>query len=443
MKAFKNDFLNNSLIMLNGTVVSQILNLIMTPFMSRLYTPADYGQYSVISSLTLILSVAASGKYDLAIMQEKEGKNKKDTYNLAMMLTIGFSGVIFIFGIFAKLLNIGTFVISDYFILSFFVFFTTANSIINIWLNSEGHFRQISKNRIIYSLSNLVGIIFFGIIHLGYKGIIYASLLAYLLQFFYVYYFLSRQIAYHNIYSFNRTGMIKQAKKYKKFPLYQMPALLLNSASSNLPVLLFTQLLGETISGYYSMTIKIINLPMSLIGNAIGEVYYNKATQYKEDEKKLEKLTWTIYTKLIILGSCGMGVIAALGDILFSFVLGKEWEMAGEYARILSPWYFLVFITSPFSYLFPILGKQKQNLFLNIVMLISRVMTIILGVIIFVDDHLKIIIIFSCSGTLLWLWVNCYILHLSGIKKYKSFLFSVGAFISGVVIFMCIRSILF
>lgn len=441
MKAFKNDFLNNSLIMLNGTVISQILNLVMTPFMSRLYSPTDYGKYAVISSLTLIFSVVASGKYDLAIMQENNSKKRKDIYNLAMLFTLGFSSLIFIVGIGAKILNIGNLLFSDYFVLSFFVFFTTSNSIINLWLNSEGHFKQISKNRILYSLSNLIGIIIFGIIQLGYKGIIYASLIAYLLQFVYVYRYLLRQTAYHKG-RFNKTNMIEQLKKYKNFPLYQMPALLLNSASSNLPVLLFTRFLGETTSGYYSMTIKVINLPMSLIGNAVGEVYYNKATQYRQDKKKLAKLTWTIYTKFVVLGSCGMAILTSFGDVLFSFVLGSQWEMAGEYARILSPWYFMVFITSPFSYLFAILDKQKENLFLNIIMLFSRVVTIIVGVAVFIDNHMKIMILFSCSGTLLWLWVNCYILNLSGIQKYKSFLYSIGTYIGAVVIFTCIRHIL-
>jgi len=426
LKSIKqNKILRNSIILINGTIISQIINIIMSPIMSRLYSPEDFGNYSTITAIVLIIAIIANGKYDLAIMDSKDdNKERKATYYLGMLLTIITCIIVLIGGsILLKINLIHNYGILDLILITIFTFFASNNSILNVWLNKSGQYKQISRNRIIYSIVNILGIIIFGILKLGYLGIVFSVLLSYLTQCIYVYAFLNRKTNFFD-YKFDFNEIKNQAKKHIKFPKFQMPSLLLNTASTQMPILLLTQYFGNQVSGWYAMTIKIINLPMTIVGNSIGEVYFKEASEIesKGDRKRLSEFTYNTFKKLLIIGLIPMTLLIGYGDILFSFVLGQEWEMAGIYAMILAPWYYVVFITSPFTHLFTILNIQKKNLIINIVMLISRILCIIIGAVLFASNSLYTIIIFAVIGFFIWTILNGYLFKLVNISYKKSVL---------------------
>lgn len=94
-----NKILKNSLILINGTVISQVINVILSPIMSRLYNPDDFGKYSTITAVVVLTTVIANGKYDLAIMNSNDNeKERKATYYGAMLLTLIVCILIMLFG---------------------------------------------------------------------------------------------------------------------------------------------------------------------------------------------------------------------------------------------------------------------------------------------------------------------------------------------------------
>lgn len=402
--------MKNSLVLINGTIISQIINVIMSPFMSRLYTPEDFGKYSTITAIIIIVTVIANGKYDLAIMDSKDNaKQRKDTYYGGMIFTITISFIILLCGIVFSILSWINYSIIDVLAIAIFTFFSSNNSIVNIWLNKNGFYKQISRNRIIYSAVNFIGILIFGIFRFRYLGIVFSVFFAYLIQFLYVYNFLHNKTNF-NKFKFNRKDTIAQLKKHIKFPKFQMPALLLNNASTQLPVLLFNKFLGNAVSGWYSMTVKVINLPMTIVGSAIGDVYFKEASEiYINDKERLKSFTYNTFKKLRLLGLIPMCALVGYGDVLFSFVLGSNWNMAGIYAMLLAPWYYITFVTSPFTHLFTVLNEQKKNLIVNIIMLSSRVISIILGFLIWGAESLYTVALFSMVGFIIWVLLNGYL----------------------------------
>lgn len=329
-----------------------------------------------------------------------------------------------------------SYTVLDMIIIAIFTLFASNNSIINIWLNKSGHYKQISKNRVIYSLIQAIGIIACGFLKMEYIGIVTSVLLAYIGQFIYTYSFLYTKTDFRK-YGYNKNDVIEQLKKHIKFPKFQMPSLLLNNASTQMPVILFNNLYNSTISGWYSMTVKIINLPMSVIGSAIGEIYFKEASEIsaKGDKKRLSEFTYNTFKKLLLIGIIPMGVICAYGDILFEFVLGEQWRMAGVYAMFLAPWYFMVFVTSPFTHLFTVLNQQNKNLILNIIMLLSRVITIVVGFLIFKEQSIYTILIFAIVGFFIWVFTNGYLFKLVDIPYKKSITSTIVIFLGACIIF--------
>lgn len=441
-KISSNKFIKNSLILINGTIISQIINVIMSPFMSRLYSPEDFGKYSTLTAIIIIITVVVNGKYDLAIMDSNDtDKERKATYYGGMILTIISCLIILIIGCIVVVTGLVNYSILDIFMIVIFTFFSSNNSIINIWLNKNGFYKQISRNRIIYSLINFIGIIVLGILQYGYLGIMFSVLLAYFGQFIYVYYFLYKRTNFPE-FKFSKDETIKQLKKHIKFPKFQMPALLLNSASTQVPVLLFNSFWGNAVSGWYSMTVKIINLPMTIIGNAIGDIFFKEASEiYVKNKSRLKIFTYNLFDKMRLVGLIPMCALIGYGDVLFSFVLGEEWRMAGIYSRILAPWYYMIFITSPFTHLFAILNKQNKNLIVNIIMLASRVLAILIGFFIWNTESIYTIALFSLVGFIIWIVLNGYLFKQVNISYNKTIMKTTIIFVIASVISILSRMI--
>lgn len=431
-KIQKNKLLKNSLLLINGTIISQAINILISPILSRVYSPSDFGAFSNINAIVLICIVIANGKYDLAIMNSTDDEKKcKATYYLAMFITILFCSMIIILGMVLKIINIDIFSYLEIISIAIMIFFGSNNSIINIWLNRNRLYKHITRNRIIYSVVYALLSITLGSIGMGYKGFLYATITAYAVQFIYVYIMLFKKTNFFK-YKMDAKLIKLQLIRYKDYPRYQMPALLLNSSSTQIPIMLFNSFWGSDVSGWYAMTVKIISLPLTIVGNAIGDIFFKEASEIYAagDKEHLKRFTYKTFKTLLFIGIIPMSIILIYGDILFKIILGQEWYMAGIYAMVLSPWYFMVFVTSPFTNLFPILEKQKSNLFLNVIMLLSRILAIVIGFLIFKEVSIYTVVLFGIVGFLMWIYTNGYVLKLVNISYKKSIIITLGIFIS-------------
>src|SRR5690606_28082706 len=89
----KSKFTRNILTLLTGSTLAQAIPIAITPILTRIYTPSDFGVFAIFLAITTILGSIANGRYELAIiLPEKEG----DAINIAV-LGIAICGAIFAF----------------------------------------------------------------------------------------------------------------------------------------------------------------------------------------------------------------------------------------------------------------------------------------------------------------------------------------------------------
>jgi O-antigen/teichoic acid export membrane protein len=192
------------------------------------------------------------------------------------------------------------------------------------------------------------------------------------------------------------------AWRYKKFPIINSWSSLLGKASTQIPVILFSSFFSTNVAGYYSLSHRILNLPMGLIGQSVGQVFLERAAKSRNNIQELQRLSLGIYKKLLLIGSIIMSFVTFYGDIIFPFVFGKEWVIAGKYAQWISLWLIFVFAASPLSHLYSILERQGEGFLTNIVMFLSRIIVILIASLIGISD-IKVIAAFSLLGAILWI----------------------------------------
>ena len=381
-KLHRSEFLRNVGTLMSGTAIAQAIPVLASPILSRLYTPDDFGILALFMAISIVISVIATGRYELAIMLPEEKRDASNILALAVILTF-FTSIITL---------VLVLVLKDY-VANFFddpgiknwlyfipvvVLFTGLYNTFNYWSTRHKTFKRNAASRISQSTvmvgTNLgMGFAKYGAAGLvaGYIAgqIVAATVLAW--KTLKNYSELSRDISRHLI--------LANAKKYRNFLRINTPHAFIGSLQDHGIVYVIMAFFNKAILGSYSFAFRLVTAPASLIGSSIYQVFYQKATAALQEGQDIQAMVLRIYRNLFVIGLPIFAILFFFGPPIFSFVFGEQWVMAGEIAQIIAPWLFLNFIATPVSCITVIMNKQWQGMMLSIADLFLKVIAIVIG----------------------------------------------------------------
>ena len=316
----KGDFFKNVLTLITGTTIAQVVPLLSYPLLTRLYTPSDFGLLGVFVSIYTILSVFATGKYELAIVLAKKNKEAVTLVYICLIINIVFSLflllVIIIFN--NKILDLSGnqslgywlyFIPLVVFLLGIFQTFTYYNT-------REEAFKEISKSRIAKSISLSTVQVLVGISKFSSIGLILGNIVS---NFTSNLNLIKTFIKKEGV-KINNSIKIKELKevsrKHINFPKYILFSTLLNTASVQLPIIIFSIYYSSSFVGQFTLSQKVLSLPMILIGGAIGQVYYQKIAKNSSDNI-VGDMTMKLYKVLLSIGIVPLVFVLFFGDSVF------------------------------------------------------------------------------------------------------------------------------
>jgi len=414
----KTSFAGDVLKLVSGTAFAQLLGILASPILTRMYAPEAFGLVAIFTSITSILGVVVCLRYELAIMLPESDEEAANLLGISLMFTVlitllTFSIVWWGGGILLRWLNAPK--LAPYLWLApVAVFFAGIFTSLNYWNSRTKKFGRLSIARVTASLATTTAQLGAGFAGYATGGMmigasIGGSVLATTV--------LGGQIWRddRNVFmkSIRLHDLTKGIKRYRKFPLYDTWSGLLNTISVQLPALLLSSFFSPLTVGLYALGYRLLNVPMSLIGSAIGQVFYQRAS-VANIEQKLGSVVKNTSERLLKLGVFPFLLLMTIGPDFFVVVFGVQWADAGIYMRILAPWLFFVFIGSPISTLFSVLEVQEAGLLFNVVLVISRAASLVIGGLI--GNILLALTMFSISGTALWIWLCFYLFTKSGLS---------------------------
>ena len=87
-KIFNSEFSKNVLTLMTGTTIAQIIPLLLTPVLSRLLSPEEFGLFAFFLSFVTFFLVISTGRYELAILLPKEDKKAINLMALCFLILI-------------------------------------------------------------------------------------------------------------------------------------------------------------------------------------------------------------------------------------------------------------------------------------------------------------------------------------------------------------------
>jgi len=374
-KILKSEFSKNALTLISGNAFAQLLPFLFAPVLSRIYSPEEFGRLALYIAFVQIFGSIAGGRYELAILLPKERKVAVQTTFLSMAVVLGFSIVFFLIIAFfsqeiANIIGDGGMASWLFFVPFSILMIGIFNSLSNFNLR-EKEFKNIAKGNIFKASGS--GVLQLG---LGATRIVSGGLLiGQIMSHFFGNFKLSKTLLSHKeeIRSVNFEELRKLANRYIDFPKYSVVGILLNNLSSNLVNFFVSSLYTVSTVGFYSHAFRYLGSPINLVANSIGQVYVQRMAELNENKEKSIEEFKKAALRLTAIGFIIFVPLFFMVEPIFELVFGKEWAVAGKFAKILTPLFFVRFVVSPLSYVLIVMEKQGKELLVHFIIMIASI----------------------------------------------------------------------
>jgi lipopolysaccharide exporter len=400
------EFAKNSVTMITGTAIAQSIPIIGSVFLARLYTPNMIGAFTSFVSLTSILSILATLKFEDAIILPKNEEDGKALFQLSVILNLFFFISLSIYIFFFKNFIVTIYPSLDSYILLiplavFFVGFY--QSLSNFSIRNK-KFRDVSISKVSQNISTISFQILLN--QFTIIGLLFGRIIGFAISIFHF----KCLFLYKSLFKVDISRVKTAFIRFKNFAFYNTPNSFLNQLSNFIPLFLLPLFFDLSYAGYYSFSTRIVLVPFGIITTSLQQVFYKEMTDRNNKGEDLELYLRYIYRRLFLLAFFPHVILFLCAPSLFTFLFGEEWRIAGLYTQYLLPWFFLVFLNSPISSIYIIKGKQKEYFFIEILLLFFRAASIWCGFFYFNNPAFSIIFYslvgFIFNSFLIWYYIK-------------------------------------
>ncbi|MDX9891429.1 MAG: lipopolysaccharide biosynthesis protein [Bacteroidales bacterium] len=356
---FNSEFARNSLTIFSGNVIAQAIPFLAEPLLARLYQPKDFAVLAVYLSVANLFSIIATARYELAIMLPKEDRQAVNVLGLSVLISFMVSAVSFLIILLfnAKICKIlhNEDVSSYLYLVPLSVLSVAWYQIFNYWNSRKKRFKNVMFSKTTQSVSTVAVNLGFAIRSLG---LVLGQFLGFLFGSFVLVFVFWRKDK-DKLGMITRREMKEVALQYQDFPKINTIHAFFDVLKQSGEVFLLSFFYLKENVGLHSRTLRLLFAPSSMIGSAVGQVFYQKASETYMNGGDLRALLLKVLKIMALIALPVFTLVAFFGDDLFAWFLGEPYRMAGYYGRFLAPWLFFNFITMPVSQIPLIVSKQK------------------------------------------------------------------------------------
>jgi O-antigen/teichoic acid export membrane protein len=364
-RLLRGDFIRGAFTIVAGTGVAQLLVVLSSPVLTHLYSPSDYGVYSIATSVLILASITCL-QYEFAIPLPKDDVTAANLLGLSLVVNVGMSlataiGLIllgpWLFGLFGAA-ALGPYVL----LLALIQFGSGIVSALLKWAIRTKNFSEIALNRIVGSVS-LVGLqVGLGALGVGVLGLmigVAAGSVAGAGR-------LARAAWRSDAAAFRRIswkGMAAVAKRYRRFPIFSSGSTLLAYLGVRAPLLALIAAFGTEVGGEYALAERVLYLPLTLIAGSVGQVFTAEVARLANDQPEELRRSFRRTTVSLALTALLPAIaIAVLAPMLAGLVFGAAWTLAGSMVALLVPMFYLAFVFTSTGDVLYVLERQGLHL---------------------------------------------------------------------------------
>ena len=398
------EYIRHVFVLMLGTGAAQALPVLLSPILTRIYGPTEFGVLGLFVGLAAIAAMVSTARYEIAILLPKEDHEAFHLVVLCAIASAVFCLVATLFCFFfneplARLLNCPTLETWLPLVPLFAMTIGWCQSL-GCWFNRRKQYKLLAKNRVIRSVVLVVFTIAVGAMGYVSAGLILGALagqVVALIDLLFRFHRESRRLGYRVDWG----AVFSLGKRYRRFALFSTPGDGINAVTVQLPVTLLSAAFSRLLAGYYSFTQRVLLGPVSIIARSIGDVFRQQASERMNSHGECRAI-WVKTCKFLLLVSVPTySLFAFFAPEMFVLVFGEQWQEAGRYAQVLTPYFMLSFTASILGRMTQIAEKQAQDLAWQVALILLVLGSLLVGA--WQSKPLLGLSLFSASYSLMYL----------------------------------------
>jgi O-antigen/teichoic acid export membrane protein len=161
-----------------------------------------------------------------------------------------------------------------------------------------------------------------------------------------------------------RTALVRLLWEHRQFPLYSVPAGILEVAARESVVGVMIAAFGASTVGMLGLAQRTMRIPVQALSASMGQVFRQTAAERLARGEDCRPLLLKTSATLAALASPVFAAVMLFGPELFAALFGADWREAGRLARALVPMCFLSLTVGTVSNVLMLAGWQRFD-FLN------------------------------------------------------------------------------
>lgn len=394
--------------MSSATVFAQGLTIAVLPLLARLYTPADFGVLSLVLAISAIVSPGVALRFEGAILLPASRRETRVLVSLSLLSVVVVSSV---WAVFADLVAGVVFQGQAVEFLSFWVFATTfltgLFAIFSQVAIRERKYRDIAVRSIYQSVATSASQAGLGAISWGSVGLLSGSLIGRIAGLLTLVVNGRRLIARHR---WRELG--DSLREFWRFPVVFAPSALLNSLALQLPLIVVAAVYGLEFAGQLGMAERIVAIPITVVGAAIGQVFIAELSQLRRSgSRDYVPLFVRLSSALAIIAAIAVGSLLVVADWLIPAFLGEDWTPSVHLVQIIAVTGAIRLIASPLSGAITLFQQAGANIAIDAIRATLMALAIFFMFKLSLTPDLAIWMIYGSLGVVyLITWVYVFVL---------------------------------
>lgn len=368
-----NKFIGDSFLMILSSGIAQVILIITTPIITRLYSPTEFGEFTIFSNIAMILIPIINARYDLLIVNTKNDRSANILSQISFLISLLI--LLILIPIFAISAWLYPNFILDFIFIIIMLFLVSLTNIFTNYLNKERKYKVLSLINVFRAGSMALLQIIFGLLALGSLGLIIGFSLSYIAGITLGY----KTFKKH----FNIVRDKEETKalflENKNQLVYSTPSILLNSLSFSVVVFFIGILYTNTEVGIYGMAIRVLGIPVTIISLGLSKIFMQQANDYYIEYGNFRNLLLKFSSILVIVSIILYVPLYLFSEELVNILLGHSWVDAITVIKIVIPLFVIRLIVSTVSLSVIVLQKQQLELILQALFLIGTTATFVIS----------------------------------------------------------------
>ena len=346
-------------------LTGQLTLVAAIPILTRLYSPEDFGIFTIYLSIVNILGAIAGLRFSTSLYVVEDRAGALVALKLVLLAVCATTSIVLAAGYLLSaiippslqhlvcLVPIGMAAVG-------------IADAMNCWCLRFNHIRDFGMGRLILPATMALLQVGFGLAHVGDDAMVRAHILS---QAVLIAFLCTRLLKWDDIRRIKQVSwdtVAATARREYKFPVFELPSALAGFAIINLPAIFIGSLFGTAFAGHFGVAARLVTGPVTLIALPLSNVFVAEASKGFDRQHLLGTAfgLLAVAAVLIALPVLGLGFVSPYVVVP---LLGPSWMPTGQIMAALALMCAAQSLSTPIQEVPTLFRRQELRLLVDLV----------------------------------------------------------------------------